>query len=280
MPVYWLHNNDHNTELGAVMDKEKEPLVPDMKPSQEDIALRQKQLAARRAAAQRAAAVKARPVPVAAAPAPKQTLAIVALLVAVAMGGLAGFLFTQIQTMQKQLANAETIIRSQAENLNVLNEKLSVTGENANMSLDALKVLLKDHDSEIRKLWDVANKRNKADIASNAKAVSGLKSSVAGLNKDIKATADQAQKAESALAKKIDSKASELTKRIAKVEAGALDLPAENQLRIAQATEQLQTLEATVTKMRQSGGNLGDMKLEIEDIQIRLDRIQNALGMQ
>lgn len=264
------------------MDKEKEPIVPDMKPSPEDIALRQKQLAARRAAAQRAAAAKARPAPVAApaAPAPKQTLAVVALLVAIAMGGLAGFLFMQIQGMQKQLANAESIIRSQADNLSVLNEKLSVTGENANMSVDALKVLMKEHDSEIRKLWDVANKRNKADIASNAKAVSGLKSSIAGLNKDVKAANAQTDKAEASLNKKIDAKASELTKRIAKVEAGALDLPAENQLRIAQASEQLQTLEATVTKMRQSGGNLGDMKLEMEDIQIRLDRIQNALGTQ
>ncbi|WP_430460108.1 hypothetical protein ACQUQU_12915 [Thalassolituus sp. LLYu03] len=263
------------------MDKEKEPIVPGMKPSQEDIALRQKQLAARKAAAQRAQAAGLRPTPVAvSAPAPKQTLATIALLVAVAMGGLAGFMFMQFQTMQQQLANAEKIIRSQAENLNVLNEKLSVTGENANMSLDALKVLIKEHDAEIRKLWDVANKRNKTDIASNQKAIEGVKSSVAALDKDLKASGDKARQAEAALDKKVDASASELKKRMAKLEAGALDLPAENQLRIAQNSEQIQTLEATLTKMRQSGGNLADMKLEIEDIQIRLDRLQNAVGGQ
>jgi len=39
-------------------------------------------------------------------------------------------------------------------------------------------------------------------------------------------------------------------------------------------------LNATVEKMRKAGtsGDIGGMKLEIEDIQIRLDRSQNALG--
>ena len=266
------------------MDKEQEPTLSDMKPSADDIALRQKQLAARKAAAQRAAA-GVRPAPVTvAAPAPKQTLAILALLVAVAMGGLAGFLFMQFQTMQQQLANAETVIRSQAENLNVLNEKLSVTGENANMSLDALKVILKEHDSEIRKLWDSAYKNNKADIATNKKAIDGVKNSVADLGKEVKASAETARQAEAALEKSVDEKlevsATELKKRMAKLEAGALDLPAENQLRIAQNSEQIQNLEAALTKMRQSGGNLADMKLQIEDIQIRLDRMQNAISGQ
>src|SRR5690554_7237185 len=42
-----------------------------------------------------------------------------------------------------------------------------LTGENANMSVDALKSIVKEHDSEIRKLWDLSNKRNRSDIAAN-----------------------------------------------------------------------------------------------------------------
>ena len=261
------------------MDKEREPIVPDMKPSQEDIALRQKQLAARRAAAQRAAAGKSRPAQVTvSAPAPKQTLALIALLVALAMGGLAGFLFMQLQTLQQQLANADKVIRSQAENLNVLNEKLSVTGENANLSVDALKALVRDNGSEIRKLWDASNKRNKADINSNRKDITGIRGDLSGLSKELKAGLAKQQAATAALEKQLSSKETALNKRIAKVEAEAVALPAENQLRISQNTEQIQSLDAALSKMRQSGGNLADMKLEIEDIQIRLDRIQNALG--
>ncbi|MCD8523566.1 MAG: hypothetical protein LRY66_12230 [Saccharospirillaceae bacterium] len=266
------------------MDKEKEPLMPDMKPSQEDIALRQKQLQARRIAAQRAAAAKAAPSASVSAPAPKQTLAVAAFVVALGMAGLAVFLFLQLQTLQGQFANAEALLKSQAANINVLNEKLSVTGENANLSLDALKVLIKEHDAEIRKLWDVANKRNKADIASNEKAISALKGSLASLDKELKANADKQLKAiaagDAATQKKLDSSLADLQKKIAKVEAQVLAMPAETELRLAQNTESIQALEAAMTKMRQSGagGNLADMKLEIEDIQIRLDRIQNALG--
>lgn len=266
------------------MDKEKEPLMPDMKPSQEDIALRQKQLQARRIAAQRAAAAKTGPTASVAAPAPKQTLAVAALVIALGMGGLAAFLFMQLQTLQGQFANAEAVLKSQAANINVLNEKLSVTGENANLSLDALKVIIKEHDTEIRKLWDVANKRNKADIASNEKAIGALKGSLAGLDKELKANTDKQQKAivagDAATQKKLDASFADMKKKIAKVEAQVLAMPAETELRVAQNTESIQSLEAAMTKMRQSGagGNLADMKLEIEDIQIRLDRIQNALG--
>ena len=81
----------------------------------------------------------------------------------------------------------------------------------------------------------------------------------------------------SALEKKVTSGDSALTSRIARVEKEALDVPAENQLRIAQITENLQMLDAKVSRVG-NGGDVGDMKLEIEDIQIRLDRIQNALG--
>ena len=87
------------------MEKQKEPIVPDMKPSAEDIELRKRQMAARRQAAQRAAIAKA-----AAAPAQpqKQTVAIVALVVALVMGAAAAFLFMQLQMVQQQLNQANT----------------------------------------------------------------------------------------------------------------------------------------------------------------------------
>jgi len=260
------------------MDSEKDSILPDMKPSKEDIALRQKQLAARRAAAQRAAAAKSRQVPVSVSgSAPKQTLAIIALVVAVAMGGLASFLFMQLQDVQQKLTAAEKVMRSQAENLSVLNEKLSVTGENANLSMDALKVIVKENANEIRKLWDVSNKRNKARIAGNEKNITALKGSLAALKKELAAVESKQMAGLSSLEKKLTAQDSALTTRVSRIEKEALDVPAENQLRIAQNTENLQMLDAKISKL-QTGGDVSDMKLEIEDIQIRLDRIQNALS--
>lgn len=55
----------------------------------------------------------------------------------------------------------------QLKALTILQERLSSTDEQANLSVDAIKILLKDQDHEIRKLWDVANKRNKSQISKN-----------------------------------------------------------------------------------------------------------------
>ena len=167
-----------------------------------------------------------------------------------------------------------------------MNEKLSVTGENADLSVDALKSLLREHDQEIRKLWDVANKRNKSAIEDNTKSVSIARSGVDSLKKSqaqMQTTVDAAAKSISDANVAIAA----VRQRLDRVEIAASSLPAEAELAIAQNKEAVQTVEttlaglnATVEKMRKAGtsGDIGGMKLEIEDIQIRLDRIQNALG--
>lgn len=55
----------------------------------------------------------------------------------------------------------------QLKALTILQGMLSSTDEQANLSVDAMKILLRDQDHEIRKLWDVANKRNKNSISKN-----------------------------------------------------------------------------------------------------------------
>ena len=73
---------------------------------------------------------------------------------------LAVLLLVQLQQVKKQSG-------LQLQALTILQEKLTNTGEQSNLSVDAIKILLKDQDHEIRKLWDVANKRNKNAIAKN-----------------------------------------------------------------------------------------------------------------
>lgn len=267
------------------MDKEQPPVVPNMTASADDSALRQQQ--ARRQAAQRAARTT-NPQRAVVAPAAKsnQTLGVVALVIGLVAVAGAGFLFTQLQETQQSLMSAQAIIRDQAVNIDSLNEKLSVTGENADLSVDALKSLLREHDQEIRKLWDVANKRNKSAIEDNTKGVAIARSGVDSLKKaqsQMQTTVDAANKSIA----DTNTAISAVRQRLDRVEIAASSLPAEAELAIAQNKEAVQTVEttlaglsATVEKMRKAGtsGDIGGMKLEIEDIQIRLDRIQNALG--
>ena len=153
--------------------------MPKMQASKDDMAMRQKQLQQRRLAAQKAA----KPAAATTTASPKQTLAIAALILSLGLAAFAGFLFMQLQDASAQLKKAEGILNGHATNLNALNDKLSATDENANLSVDALRVMLKDNSKEIRKLWDLSNKTNKPNIANNSKEISGLKSSVSKVDK-------------------------------------------------------------------------------------------------
>ena len=66
-----------------------------------------------------------------------------------------------------QLQQLKSQTDKQLKALTILQDRLSSTDEQANLSVDAMKILLRDQDHEIRKLWDVANKRNKNKISKN-----------------------------------------------------------------------------------------------------------------
>lgn len=80
-----------------------------------------------------------------------------------ALAGLA-YLFYQNQTLMQ-----EGHITAQA--LQKLQSQLSDTGEQANLSVDALRIQLNEQGSEIQKLWDLTNKRLKVDIARNKELI-------------------------------------------------------------------------------------------------------------
>lgn len=254
--------------------------MPKMQASQDDIALRQKQLQQRRLQAQRAAKARQAGVAQAAAapaPAPKQTLAIVALVLAVAMGAFAGFLFMQLQAANQQLQKAETILNDHSANLAALNDKLSASDENANLSVGALKAILKDNSREIAKLWDLSNKTNKPKIAKNTKSITGLNSKVTGADKKAaSATSGVAgnKKSIAALKSELASTEQALEKKIA-----AAGVPAEVEQRIANNEDAILSLKAANDEPAGPGDPRFEqtMKDAIEDINIRLDRMQNAM---
>jgi chromosome segregation ATPase len=273
------------------MSNEQEPM-PKMQASKDDIAVRQKQLQQRRVAAQRAA--KARPASAeqAIAPAPKQTIAIVALLISLAMAGFSGFLFMQLQEANAQLKKAEGVLNGHSTNLSALNDKLSASDENSNLSVGALRILLKDNGKEIRKLWDLSNKSNKPKIAKNGKAIGSVKSSVTKVSKKVTGIDKKIGTANSNIngnKKSIATLKSSLAKnqknleaKMAEVKASINALPAETEKRIGNNEQSIRSIDATRKKLNGSMAEVesqfNEMKLEIEDIQIRLDRMQNAMS--
>lgn len=80
---------------------------------------------------------------------------------------LAGGGIWQFQLMQKELMATRAELKSAQESLQQVTGEVSATGENLDQSGSALRSELKVVNSEIRKLWDVANKRNKKWIVIN-----------------------------------------------------------------------------------------------------------------
>ncbi|WP_221797834.1 hypothetical protein [Oceanobacter mangrovi] len=245
------------------MDNAKDPIVPDITPSIDDIEIRQRQMKNRRPTSAPVSNNSA---------GGSSALAIVALLVGLLAAGAAGFLFWQTQQLQQQLVSANDIVDKQGASLKALNDRLSATGENASLSLDALKVLLKEHDSEIRKLWDVANKRNKQGIADNAKGIAANDRELKGLNK----TAEQLGGSLGEQKLVLDQQQldlSALSDRVVSTEAAVLSLP-ESELRIAQNSESTQFNQRAVKSLQTA---LAAREKEIETLTTRLKMLEQRV---
>jgi predicted nucleic acid-binding Zn-ribbon protein len=307
MPV--LGSNNHNNESGTwgIMSNDQES-IPKMQASQEDMAIGQKQLKQRRLAAQRAGKVNHTAPQIAAAP--KQTLAVVALILSLGMGGFSGFLFMQLQEANSQLIKTEGILNGHATNLTVLNDKLLASDENSTLSDGALKVLLKDNAKEIVKLWNLTNKTNKPNIAKNSKAISGVKTSVikvdskatgidkkvvaansniSGNTNSISANENNISGNENNISGNKNSIATlkislansqkSLEAKLADLKSSMKGVPEATEVRIGNNEQSIRSIDATRKKLNSSMAEVesqfNEMKLEIEDIQIRLDRLQN-----
>lgn len=111
------------------------------------------------------------------APAAKSSKHPIIIIVIILIIGFCGFIYTQLAQSQAALMAAENRIQN-------LEGRLELTGDEATQSVAALHVKLKEADSEIRKLWDT-RKVNLDAIGKNDASVSGLKKTLAGLDRSL-----------------------------------------------------------------------------------------------
>lgn len=97
---------------------------------------------------------------------------------------LGAYFFRELQGMRAQL---DSKLDQSSQMLGNLESQLSATDESLSQSSGKTGDMLKMHDSEIRKLWDVANKRNKDSIQKNQNGISKLEKQRAELAKSVAA---------------------------------------------------------------------------------------------
>ena len=126
------------------------------------------------------------------------------------------------------------------------------------------------------------------DFAKNKQSIGALKSSVAKVDKKVDQKVGSANTNISGNKKSIASLQASLTNsqksleaKMAEVKASVSALPVETEKRIGNNEQSIRSIDATRKKLNSSMAEVesqfNEMKLEIEDIQIRLDRMQNAM---
>jgi chromosome segregation ATPase len=101
-------------------------------------------------------------------------LVFVIVLMAIMMG-IGGYTLYEVQ---KKLEKSNLLLAKGQENFAELERRLNATGTDVSKTLESIGKRLEDNELEIRKLWDVSNKRNKDWILANQKAIETISSSI------------------------------------------------------------------------------------------------------
>ncbi len=110
------------------------------------------------------------------AEAPKQSnfngMLVFVIVVMAIMMGVGGFTLYEVQ---QKLDQSNRLLEKGQENVRELENRLAATGTDVSKTLQIMQGRTETNEFEIRKLWDVSNKRNKGWINDNQAAIETLK---------------------------------------------------------------------------------------------------------
>jgi len=200
----------------------------------------------------------------------------IACLVLVVLIAVMGVWFQKQMTVLQ--AQMDERISESSQELGNLQSRLSATDESLNQSsdklLDTVRVhgkKLEENNTEIRKLWDLSNKRNRADIAEQSKkltalsatlnevkkAQAGVDGKLQGINKDTAALKKQVDSAVAA----VNKSSEQWQTRISQMQT-QVDVLAEN---INQLESQQQSLKNGLAKVEKGQAGLAALKDRLDE---------------
>jgi len=161
----------------------------------------------------------------------------------------------EITDLRNQL---ETAMDRSGQRLDNLESLLSATDETLSQSANSIQGRLKTHMNEIRKLWDVSNKRNRGWIKDNEKTITSvanttteLQESMASLREDIAALREEVKQAANEQGK--------------------------TQTQVDMLAETVQQLEANDARYEKQLKELQSLREQWQDVDKRLQDINEAI---
>ncbi|WP_330926983.1 hypothetical protein [Candidatus Sororendozoicomonas aggregata] len=191
----------------------------------------------------------------------KGSAGILVWLICLVLVGIAGFHFWQIDTLQDSLGQTRTELTAAKQLLSQVTGDISATGENVSQNESALRKELEVINSEIRKLWDVSNKRNKQSISNNEKSIDQL-------NKQLVSATTTANSAQS-VAQKAVSQLADLEKLVKAAMSEQVSSRTVVSASMAQLKDQLNQLQTLLNKQKQ--GETGLQK-SLDDYRTQVNR--------
>jgi len=200
----------------------------------------------------------------------------IACLVLVVLIAVMGVWFQKQMTVLQ--AQMDERISESSQELGNLQSRLSATDESLNQSSGQLQDTvraqgkkLEENNAEIRKLWDLSNKRNRADIAEQSKKLTALSSTISQVKKAQAGVDGKLQgisKDTAALKKQVDSAVNAVNKsseqwqtRISQMQT-QVDVLAEN---INQLESQQQSLKNGLAKVEKGQAGLAALKDRLDE---------------
>ncbi len=179
---------------------------------------------------------------------------VVLMLIIIGAGGW--YLWNKIETLQASLAQSTQALATSEQALSGLQQTQAQLDKSLNRTGDQMAADIKALENEVRKLWDVANKRNKTAIDANAAAIAKLQA-------DLKAQSAALEKQSTAIDKKV---------------ATAVDAASGVKADIAALQESSKTLDSLLEKQK---AELARLKTEVAagpgDLEDRITNLEVSL---
>ncbi len=115
-------------------------------------------------------------------------ISIATVVLGVALIAMGGFGYWQISALQQELTSARSELNNTASQLSAVSGVVSETGATLSKSDSAVRDELNAVNFEIRKLWDLSNKRNRASIVEQDQRLSKLDKDLATSRKEMKSS--------------------------------------------------------------------------------------------
>ena len=185
--------------------------------------------------------------------------ALLLIIVAAAAGG-AYWLWSNNQQLKKQLASAQ-------EQIDTLNDQVLATDASTDALGSSVEQTLKNHDSEIRKLWGVAYDRNRSAIAEQSETVSALEDRVAQIRESL-STQSKLVAVQGDAFNEIEDGYNRLVDSVASVES-AQEGQAQSIGRLDDAVTQIETAQDDASSYQRE---------QLEGVRQRLDELTDRLS--